>query len=270
MVRAGMVWLAVVMVSMSAWGQPPAAPPPRDVPAAPPGEPRPQPANPPAPVDQKLRYICKQLELTAEQRQNVEGLFAILEQERNLTGDELARHVEEIRAKYQEMMAAQSAGDMALAEKLRDELRNMAPGKMAADNFVRGIMPLLTDAQKAKFNTLLAQLETVASLELQPIQVLRLARGLDLTANQRKSIDRIEGEFRQTMTQTYDLTAAKKSELLDQLILNVGAVLTDVQRTKWILELDRLRPDPLPAPAADAGHPSPPNPVPATQPSPNR
>ena len=68
---------------------------------------------------QKMRHICKQLNLDEQQQQHVEGLLEILAQEERMSGDELKQRLEEIRSTMQDRDAALKAGKKEEADKLR-------------------------------------------------------------------------------------------------------------------------------------------------------
>lgn len=125
------------------------------------------------PIPQKLRYICKQLNLDEKQWQHAEGLFAILEDEQNMGPGQLRELLEQIRAITQEREAAREADDQERVEELNQQLKGLAPGARAKDNFIKGLLPALNEEQKVKLNVLLKRLENVTNLELKPIQVIR-------------------------------------------------------------------------------------------------
>jgi len=193
------------------------------------------------PVDQKMRYICKQLELTREQWEHAEGLFAILESEANPGPDQLKDLMEQIVATNQELQKAREAGDKEREEVLREELRNLAPGVAAEKHFIEALMPVLTPQQQAKLQTLLETLKDVTDLSLKPIEVIRIARGLGLSPDQDRQIEQLMQEFRKSIA-TANSAQAEKS-LLEKLIADVGVLLTSEQKTQFDREIDKRRLD---------------------------
>jgi hypothetical protein len=95
----------------------------------------------PVPLEQKLRYIVRRLNLNEKQKQHAEGLFAILQSETNLSAEETKDRMEQIMSTYHAMQDADKAGDKARAEELREELKNQAPGVAAERHFVDGLTP---------------------------------------------------------------------------------------------------------------------------------
>jgi Spy/CpxP family protein refolding chaperone len=191
------------------------------------------------PVDQKMRYICKQLELTREQWEHAQGLFAILESEANPGPDQLKDLMEQIVATNQELQKAREAGDKEREELLREELRNLAPGVAAEKHFIEALMPVLTPEQQAKLQALLEKLKDVTDLSLKPIEVVRIARGLGLSADQDRQIERLMQEFRKSIA-TASSAEAEKS-LLEKLIADIGVLLTSEQKGQFDREIDKRR-----------------------------
>jgi hypothetical protein len=206
-----------------------------------PGSPTPEKAEQPKPVpiEQKLRYIVKQLDLNQKQQQHADGLFAILQSESNLSPEETKDRMEMIMSTYHTMQEAEKAGDKARADQLREELRNLAPGAAAERNFVNGLMPVLNDQQKEKFQTLLQKLDKATDLSLKPVEVIRLARDQNLTPEQTKKIADIQEQFRQSVA----AGKAPDSQALDQLISDVAGVLNPTQRAKFEQEISSRRVD---------------------------
>ena len=221
-----------------------------------PAPPRVQPETPKdVPVLQKLRYICKQLDLDDRQWQHVEGLFAILEAESTMSQDQTRQRMELIMSTYHEMQAAQEAGDTKREAMLREELRGLAPGVEAERKFVEGLTPALKPAQQARLTMLLDQLRTVKTrdLELKPIDVVRVARQLDLDAAQHESLRKITSDFRASIATASDSDQQKK--LLDKLIADIAAICNAEQKATFEREIDKRRLDPTPPPPAPAAQP---------------
>ncbi len=207
------------------------------------------------PVDQKLRYIVKQLNLDDKQKQHAEGLFAILQSESNMTPEETKDRMEAIMSAYRAMQDAEKAGDKARTEELRAELRAMAPGAAAERNFVKGLMPVLNEQQQEKFQSLLAKLEKATDISLKPIEVVRLARSLNLTPEQSQRLDKIQEEFRKSVATdvskgpepaaALDTGTAKspESQRLDKLVTDISAILNPTQRAKFESEVAARRPE---------------------------
>ncbi|MGD8450716.1 MAG: hypothetical protein PVJ57_02760 [Phycisphaerae bacterium] len=234
----------------------------------------PMPAMPQAPkpgtprqatIQEKLRYICKQLDLNEKQKQHVEGLFVLLEAEANSPPEELQRLVDEIQDTYQKMMAAREAGDTERAEELRETLIGLSPIVAAERNFAEGLMPALTEEQRAKFEYWRKKLEHVTDLSLKPLDVLRLAATYNLNDEQRAKVNDLRNKFRNAVALLQG-DRERETALLEQLIKDVAAVLDESVRAEFLKQIDKLRPDevapaasdaPTSAPAAEATEPTP-------------
>jgi len=199
------------------------------------------------PPEQKLRYICKQLELTDEQRQHAEGLFAIMHAETQMTADETRDRLLEVQATYQEMLDARSKGEKEREEQLRAHLKSLAPGKAAERRFVEGLIPALDAKQQTLLKEWTARLENATDISLKPVEILRYVRSMNLSAAQKEKLTGVIQEFR-----TYVAgpgAQAEEDALLDKLIKDIGAVLDEDQRKTFEREMSKRRPDPAPKPA---------------------
>ncbi len=209
------------------------------------------PAKPEAPkaipLEQKLRYICKQLDLDARQQQHVEGLFAEFKAESDMSQERTKERMDAIMATFNEMQEAQKAGDTARADELRERLRSLAPGAALERGFVEGLLPVLNEGQRAKFERLMKELETATDLSLKPVEVVRIARGLELKPEQNARLEQVQQAFRQKAATS--TTKEQDDQSLERLISDVRALLNADQAARFDKEIDRRRLDPPPAPA---------------------
>jgi Spy/CpxP family protein refolding chaperone len=234
--------LLMVLAGISALAQQP-QPPQRPMPAMP-RAPKAGEAKPPT-IQQRLRYICKHLDLNEQQWQQVEALFEALEAEANPSPDELQRQVDLIQATAQDMTAAKEKGDTQLADELRQKLLDLSPERIAERNFFAGLTPTLTPEQKAKLEVLRKRVEEVKDareLSLKPIQVLQIARGFKLSAVQLERLDELQRSFRKDINSGGE-DDARRTELLNKLISDVGATLSAEQRAEFQKQVDNLRLD---------------------------
>ncbi|MFH1746993.1 MAG: hypothetical protein ABIG44_08105 [Planctomycetota bacterium] len=210
-----------------------------------PGQPKPGEPTPLS-VKTKLVWLCNQLELTEEQWKHTEGLFAILEVEGKKSPDELQDLLTQIRELSSLIQEADDAGDKERAAELRAELRALAPGVQAQANFLNGLTPQLTDPQIARLDELIKRLEKVQYLEqiqLQPIQVVRIARSLNLSAEQQGRLEQVMSNFRAHVKKLGQIQPVMQTELLDKIIADVGTILTPEQSPSFKSEVQKLRLD---------------------------
>jgi Spy/CpxP family protein refolding chaperone len=195
-------------------------------------------------LQDKLRYLCKQLELNEQQWQHVEGLFTLLDAEVNLTREEMVERLLEIQRMIAARDNAKAAGDTKQFDELTERLKELMVRPTAEKHFMDGLMPVLTEAQKAKLPELLKQLAGVTDLSLKPVQVLRTARALKLNPDQLRRLEQIEKDFRQAIGEAGELDAARRTAMVDKIVRDVAAVLDAEQRAQFEKEIDRLRPPP--------------------------
>ena len=84
--------------------------------------PQPQQEQPKLSIDEKLMYICKQLDLDEKQWQHADGLFEIFQSNKNPSREEMLERLQEIQRVYQEKEAAKAAGETERRRFLRGTL----------------------------------------------------------------------------------------------------------------------------------------------------
>ncbi len=234
------------LCGVTSWAQSAQQPPTPPVsPAVRPTPPR-QPAAPPSATalqgEQRLRWICQQLKLDPAQSVKMESLIAVfnaaMEEERKDT----AGLIQRIAQKFAEVRAAEAAGNTELVAKLKAEANEMRPGLKAEAAFFDALTPSLNDEQKAK----LAQFRDAASRqatasELRPVQVLRAARRVNLTTEQRQKLEVLLEGFRSEMAAGRARSAADASARTEQLVRDVRAILTPEQAQKYDSEITTAR-----------------------------
>jgi len=231
----------------------------------------------------KLRWICKQLKLTDAQKSQAEALLteyraALAEQSTPEKSQEL---MAQIRDKFAEVQKARADGNMELARKLQEEMKQMSPGRRAEDAFFEGLEQALTPEQRESLVRVRAQAESIGDISLRPIHVLRAARALELTTEQQQRLEQVTAEFR-TEVSTNPPGKDDTGERVEKYVERVRGLLTPAQLAKFNAEIEDLRggaPPPVrvtfPAPPRDPalsdmqpGPPAPPARPTATPPPP--
>ena len=232
----------------------------------------------------KLRWICKQLKLTDAQKSQAEALLteyraALAEQSTPEKSQEL---MAQIRDKFAEVQKARADGNMELARKLQEEMKQMSPGRRAEDAFFEGLEQALTPEQRESLVRVRAQAESIGDISLRPIHVLRAARALELTTEQQQRLEQVTAEFR-TEVSTNPPGKDDTGERVEKYVERVRGLLTPAQLAKFNAEIEDLRggaPPPVrvtfPAPPRDPalsdmqpGPPAPPARPTATPPPPS-
>ncbi len=204
-------------------------------PAAPPPEEGPK-------GEAKLRWICKQLKLSAAQKAQAEALLteyraALAEQS---TPEKSQEIMAQIRDKFAEVQKARADGNLELARKLQDEMKLMSPGRRAEESFFEALEQALTPEQRERLPAVRAQAETVGDISLRPIHVLRAARALDLTPEQLQRLEQITAEFR-TEISNNPPSKDNTGERVEQYVEQVRGLLTPGQLATFNAEIEDLR-----------------------------
>lgn len=218
--------------------------------------PQPQQEQPKLSIDEKLMYICKQLDLDEKQWQHADGLFEIFESNKNPSREEMLERLQEIQRVYQEKEAAKAAGETERAEELNQKLRSLAPGAAAETEFLDSLRQALSDAQKAKLEMLLTKLNNGAEVAITPVGVIRAARAYDLSAEQKAQLGKLQSEFRAVIKDVAPGDAGAEKAALDKLINDVANVLDEAKRESFRKDINKQRTDTprwekLKAPGAD-------------------
>lgn len=191
----------------------------------------------------KLRYICKQLNLTDEQKQHVRSLLVIYEDELKVDPEDMRERLERIRSLYVELREAQDAGDEERADQLRTEMRDLAPGLRAEKNFYEALEPALSEEQLKLLSEIRKRLEKNPDVALKPVHVCRIALDQKLDQAQRLKLDDVMRDFRREIADRGELDESTRDELLNKFIKAVRDVLTSKQVAAFDQEVNKLRPD---------------------------
>jgi hypothetical protein len=100
--------------------------------------------------EQRLRLICKQLDLTEEQQQMAEGLILVYTEqvaEERANPAEILMRVQEYYGEYE---AAKAEGNDAAMQAAQEKIRSVKPGARPAMQFFENLAQVLTDEQKAQ------------------------------------------------------------------------------------------------------------------------
>lgn len=204
----------------------------------------------------KLRWICKRLQLNEPQTQQMEALITAYNAELAEYQKDPAEMAHQLQEKSAEIQAARAAGDEQRVEKLRQELRELAPEARAEKTFFERLEQSLTEAQKTRLPQLRELAKDPKSASLRPFHVIQAARELGLSPDQDRRLEEVLETFRknQMVDRPKDFTAME--ERVEQLVQDVRAVLTAAQAAKFDDRIATLRfsapapvPVQLPAPA---------------------
>ncbi len=205
-----------------------------------------QPSGPPRAVlagEAKLRYVLKQLDLSAEQASAAADLLAAYrtacEAERGATED----RTERMKSLMNELQTAEKAGDNARAAELRQQLDDLRIGAAPERAFYTALAPTLSAEQKATLAATRERLRASPVVELTPLDVVRTARAQGLSAEQTA---RLEAEIAALRTrQEFALPGDPnvRAKLLEDFVHAVRRILDAAQVAKFDAAIARLTPD---------------------------
>lgn len=205
-----------------------------------------QPAGPPRAVlagEAKLRYILKQLDLSAEQARAASELLATYrtacEAERTAAQDRTDR----MKAVMTEMQAAEKAGDDAKAAALRRQLDDLRLGAAPERAFYAALEPMLTAEQKATLSATRERLRVSPVVELTPLDVVRTARAQGLSPEQAARLDAEIAALRKRQEFALPGDPNVRAKLLEDFVHAVRRILDADQAAKFDAAIARLTPD---------------------------
>jgi len=190
----------------------------------------------------RARYVCRQLGLTPEQHKQVWTMINTIFQQ----------HLEELPidallALGAEMRQLKAKGDEKGVERVKEQMRRLMERYEPDEEFYTNLRELLTPEQRERLDEVLARLKRNPDGTLRPADVLRVARHLDLTEEQRQQLE----EFKLHTARKFSIGRVVHDEvlrfkLMRRMIAGVRAILTPEQRARFDREVDALRPDLVP------------------------
>jgi hypothetical protein len=272
----------VVLLATAALAQtppPPAQPGPQAQPAqpgpqTPPGvqaqpgarQQAPAPAGPQG--EDKLRWVCRQLKVTKEQMQQADALIAVYRAELKEAEANSTELLLRLQDKFAEFQAAKNAGENEKAERIREELKNLAPTTQAENHFYEALSDTLTKEQKDRLPELRKKSETLGDLSLRPIHILRATENLKLDSEQQLAMEKLFTEYRDRANKEKPASKAEENERVEQLAAAVRAILKPEQVEQYEKILEDARETPATKPSVPPGQWQPSSPPPPAAPPP--
>lgn len=189
----------------------------------------------------KMAYVIRQVRLNDEQKEFARGLFATLYQENAQPQLDLAK----VHSIVAEIQKAKEDGDEKLAAELGQQLRDMARNSDGDEEFLMNMETVLTDEQKVAMHAAYERLERNPSGALRPIDVIRAANELDLTTEQRASIQQTGQALREKMRNSRGskLDDEWRFQTINAMIHSINQVLTEEQSRIFKSKIRGLRAD---------------------------
>lgn len=197
--------------------------------------------------EDRLRWVCRQLRLDKLQMQQAEALLAVHGAEMKDLEKNATQLLEDIQKKYMEIKAAENDGNVELANRKREELRELGPGVKQESSFFEALEEILTSEQKAKVAKLRRKARTLKEIALRPVHVLRAARRASLSMEQLGRLEKILDEFRNQVVGKRPEDPKEGAQRVEKLVQDIRAILTPPQAEIYDQQIEELRAAP-PAP----------------------
>jgi len=197
--------------------------------------------------EQKLRYLVKQLELNADDREFAEGLIEVYRQavqEQTAEGDASGDLVERVRTLYARMQEAEKAGKKEEAERLREQMKTLGPGVTPEREFFESLRAALSDEQNVALDQAIERLKNTPDGALRPIDILRVVRAQNLTTEQQTKLSQALREFRDAQQNAGRPSEEANQAALNSFIETMKAILTPEQAAQLDKRIEQMRPEP--------------------------
>lgn len=215
-------------------------------------QPAANPANRGLQGEAKLRYILKQLDLDKEQKEHAETLLAVYEHDIQAERANAVNRIQEIRGILVEIQTAEKEGKKDEVERLKKSLENYRSGVVPERTFYEGLEAILKPEQKEVLTAVRARLQDNPDVQLTPADVAKVARDQKLNEEQTAKLTKLTEELRAKQQSTPAADAAAQAKLLEDFIKEVRGILTPEQAPAFDRQIEKMRPDPQPAPQAPA------------------
>ncbi len=193
---------------------------------------------------QRLRYICGQVDLTDSQKSDLDAFVAVYdemmkeEQKQEVLIDRLMK----IQGLTIQLKEARDAGNREQEKQIQAQITELTPGRAAERTFFESVEQTLNDEQKKQLAAARARLTANRDASLKPMEVIQLARTMELNPDQRKKLDEVLRDFRGRAATLHSMDLFARLDLVDALIKRVGGILTDEQRKTFMARIERLQP----------------------------
>jgi hypothetical protein len=192
--------------------------------------------------EEKVRYLLRQVELTAEQAVFAESLIeSVLPQEDEQQA--AAPNLNTVRQLWRELENARQAGDQAKVEEVSRQLSEMGRENAGDEDVFANLQARLNDEQKARLKQARMRLERVPSGAIRPIDLIRTARSFKLTVEQQQKLNEATMATNAMLGPILKPNKDLKLKMLDHLIGEIRGLLTPDQTKVFNRRIRGLRPD---------------------------
>jgi len=194
----------------------------------------------------KLRYVVKQLDVNAEQRNYVEALLEVYRDEEEDARQAMIANIGRLQAVAKDYADAKRAGDTDKAAEYERQMRELTtPTERAEAEFFDNLNSVLNEEQKKTLQEWRERLAKDPDVSLRAQQVVDVAAKLSLDPEQKTNLERIVRDFREKNGRMVggDPMNIPHEALVNLLISQVREILTPEQVKHFERGLARLRPD---------------------------
>lgn len=218
--------------------------------------------------EQKIEFIARRLNLTADQKKTYDSLMDVYKVSMEDERRRMPEILQQIRELMTELSAAEAAKDTAKAEAIRTQIGKLRPGLGAEKELFDNLSAVLTEEQRQDLALLRDWLDKgPPDTKIAPMEVLKLARGMNLASDQDEKLRALENDFRTKINDPANAAESVRDTLYEQLVKDIASILTPPQAEKFRKRLELLKPDPSARPTPPAGAAAPAAPKPATPPA---
>lgn len=185
---------------------------------------------------QQFELIRKSLKLTEEQTAKFNALIETYKSRVMEEAMALLGNVDEMRQVSQDLKAARAARDAEKTEALEERMRELRPETRPTNEFYKGLADIADERQKkllSRLRVMIAGKGGVIDIRLKPRQAVRLAESLGLSRAQADAIRRFQDAFREKMRAVPRNDDTTRQSLMDQLVLDIRATLTEKQVARF-------------------------------------
>lgn len=191
---------------------------------------------------QQFKLIRTSLKLTTEQTGEFDSLIEtykarVMEEAMALLGN-----IDEMQQVSKELKAARASKDAKRVEELGRRMRALRPETRPTNEFYQSLAEILDEQQKQRLPKLREMLRGKGGLidmRLKPRQVVRAAESLGLSREQADAIRRLQDSFREKVRAVPRNDETAKETLLDQLVVDIRALLTKEQSAKFDARMEK-------------------------------
>ena len=180
----------------------------------------------------QFELIRKSLKLTEEQTAKFNTLIETYKSRVMEEALALLGNVDEMRQVSQDLKSARAARDAEKTAALEGRMRELRPETRPTNEFYKGLADIADEPQKkllSKLRVMIAGKGGVIDIRLKPRQAVRLAESLGLSRAQADAIRRFQDAFREKMRAVPRNDDTTRQSLMDQLVLDIRATLTEKQ-----------------------------------------